>query len=62
LFLVLKHTVGLRVSAEEEHAGLDVAEHGARGYNPEIYTADFVLEAENELVPAVDEDQSPVTV
>jgi Amt family ammonium transporter len=62
LFLVLKHTIGLRVSAEEEHAGLDVAEHGARGYNPEIYTADFVLEAENELVPAVDEDQSPVTV
>jgi ammonium transporter, Amt family len=52
LFVVLKKTIGLRVTPEEEHEGLDVAEHGARGYNPELYTADFVLEADNELVPA----------
>ncbi len=31
--------------------GLDLHEHGARGYNPEIYTADFVIEAGDELVP-----------
>jgi Amt family ammonium transporter len=52
LFLLIKKTIGLRVSAEEEHMGLDVLEHGARGYNPELYTADFVLEADDELVPA----------
>jgi Amt family ammonium transporter len=35
LFLGLKHTIGLRVSADEEIAGLDVEEHGAPGYAPE---------------------------
>ena len=28
VFLILKHTIGLRVSAEEEITGLDVTEHG----------------------------------
>ena len=28
IFLIIKHTVGLRVSAEEEIAGLDIQEHG----------------------------------
>lgn len=51
LFTVLKATMGLRVSAEEEHMGLDLLEHGARGYNPEIYTGDFVIEANDERVP-----------
>jgi Amt family ammonium transporter len=32
LFSVLKRTVGLRVSAEEELAGLDVGEHGTVAY------------------------------
>ena len=32
IFMLLKFTVGLRVSAEEEVAGLDVAEHGIEGY------------------------------
>jgi ammonium transporter, Amt family len=32
LFLVLKKTVGLRVSEEEELAGLDILEHGSPGY------------------------------
>jgi len=35
LFLALKYTVGLRVSAEEEMEGLDVHEHGAPGYGPD---------------------------
>jgi Amt family ammonium transporter len=51
LFFVLKKTIGLRVSAREEHEGLDVMEHGLRGYNPEIYTGDFVIEAGDERVP-----------
>jgi Amt family ammonium transporter len=32
LFLAIKFTAGLRVSAEEEVAGLDVGEHGLEGY------------------------------
>jgi Amt family ammonium transporter len=51
LFWVLKHTIGLRVSAEEEHEGLDLMEHGLRGYGPELYTGDFVLEAGDVRVP-----------
>jgi Amt family ammonium transporter len=35
LFLAIKKTVGLRVSEEEELAGLDVMEHGAPGYSIE---------------------------
>jgi Amt family ammonium transporter len=37
LFLGIKHTIGLRVSKEEEIMGLDMGEHGTVGY------ADFVL-------------------
>ncbi len=33
LFLAIKHTVGLRVSKEEELAGLDVGEHGMEAYS-----------------------------
>jgi Amt family ammonium transporter len=33
LFLGLKHTIGLRPSAETEFDGLDIAEHGERAYN-----------------------------
>ena len=32
LFLALKYTVGLRVSAEEEQRGLDIGEHGMEAY------------------------------
>ena len=33
LFLGIKYTVGLRVTAEEELEGLDILEHGAPGYS-----------------------------
>jgi ammonium transporter, Amt family len=36
LFLAIKATMGLRVSEEEELAGLDVLEHGAPGYGPDV--------------------------
>jgi Amt family ammonium transporter len=36
VFLVLKKTVGLRVSEEEEHEGLDILEHGLEGYAPDV--------------------------
>jgi len=36
LFALLKGTIGLRVSEEEELAGLDVMEHGTPGYAPDL--------------------------
>ena len=33
LFYIIKLVMGVRVSAEEEHEGLDVAEHGSPAYN-----------------------------
>ncbi len=33
LFFILKNTIGVRVSAEEEKAGLDISEHGESIYN-----------------------------
>jgi len=35
IFLILKLTVGIRVTPEEEITGLDIAEHGIEGYAPE---------------------------
>ena len=35
-FFVIKKTYGLRVSEEEEDAGLDISEHGMYGY-PEAF-------------------------
>jgi ammonium transporter, Amt family len=32
VFFLIKKTIGLRVSAEEEDAGLDISEHGMYGY------------------------------
>ncbi len=39
LFLALKHTIGLRVTAEEELEGLDVHEHGSAGYGVEVFSS-----------------------
>lgn len=36
LFFVMKKTIGLRVSAEEEREGLDVLEHGLSGYAADV--------------------------
>lgn len=36
MFLFIKSTIGLRVSEEEELAGLDVLEHGSPGYSPDV--------------------------
>jgi Amt family ammonium transporter len=39
LFLLIKYTIGLRVSPEEELEGLDVHEHGAAGYGLEVFSS-----------------------
>ncbi|MGK2950105.1 MAG: ammonium transporter [Acidimicrobiales bacterium] len=36
LFSAIKYTIGLRVSEEEELAGLDVMEHGSAGYGADL--------------------------
>jgi Amt family ammonium transporter len=38
-FWVIKHTYGLRVSLEEEQAGLDISEHGMYGYPEQFIPA-----------------------
>ena len=38
LFLAIKKTIGLRVTAEEEMSGLDVEEHGSHGYGLDAVT------------------------
>jgi Amt family ammonium transporter len=43
LFLVLKHTIGLRVSEQEELEGLDVHEHGAPGYGIDSFADSATL-------------------
>jgi Amt family ammonium transporter len=38
-FYLIKKTIGLRVSAEEEDAGLDISEHGMYGYPEQFIPA-----------------------
>lgn len=40
IFLVMRHTIGLRVSAEEEIAGLDIKEHGLTSSYADFMTFD----------------------
>jgi ammonium transporter, Amt family len=67
IFFLIKKTIGLRVSAEEEDAGLDISEHGMYGYpeqfipQPEystgLYTGDRSPPVAAPAAPAV----SPMT-
>src|SRR5699024_3459790 len=51
-FFIIKHTIGLRVSAQEEIEGLDISEHG-------LLTAYAVFEMAPDTIPA---DDAPVVV
>ncbi|MEM9565904.1 MAG: ammonium transporter [Actinomycetota bacterium] len=42
MFYAIKATLGLRVSEEEELAGLDIEEHGSPGYGPEIMSSSTI--------------------
>jgi Amt family ammonium transporter len=57
MFVAIKALVGLRVPADEEIAGLDVAEHGAPGYSDEIFTPMHLVSGGNG-----DGAEKPVTV
>lgn len=50
VFLMIKNSMGLRVSREEEIAGLDVTEHGLRAY-PDDETYDDVVPDSGRRVP-----------
>ena len=55
IWLVLKKTIGIRVTAEEEIAGLDIGEHGNRAYPdfvPAVESIDYASE-ESEAEAAV---------
>jgi ammonium transporter, Amt family len=52
MFLAIKAVMGLRVPEEEEIAGLDLAEHGAPGYDAEVFR----------YVPDSNGGTAPVTV
>ncbi len=47
LFGIIKATIGLRVSQEEELIGLDVHEHGAPGYGGFVFGAEDLTAAES---------------
>jgi Amt family ammonium transporter len=57
LFYVIKRTIGLRVSAEEELAGLDIEEHGSPGYAPDVITS---LPSDGGAIPAPTGAPEPV--
>jgi len=54
LFLAIKHTIGLRVTPEEEMAGLDIEEHGSPGYGLDTVTGGLpVLGAASATTPSM---------
>ena len=65
LFLAIKATIGLRVSPEEEMAGLDVEEHGSPGYGHDPHLslgsgagATVTEKSDKEPVPSAGEGNS----
>ena len=57
VFFVIKHTIGLRVTPEEEIAGLDVSEHGLlTAYAGFATVPEEYVDGEDEPVPAVTGD------
>jgi Amt family ammonium transporter len=60
-FWLIKHTYGLRVSAEEEDAGLDISEHGMYGY-PEQFIPEPELVAYGAKLPGGAPPPQPASV
>lgn len=56
VWIVLKYTIGIRVSAEEELSGLDIGEHGNTAYPdfvPAVESMDFGEASESEITGEV---------
>src|SRR3954463_5284778 len=52
-FYLIKQTIGLRVSAEEEEAGLDISEHGMYGYPEQFIPAPELIGYAPSATPVV---------
>jgi Amt family ammonium transporter len=63
MFLGINFTLGLRVSEEEELAGLDIEEHGAPGYGEGFgtFVPAFATNGDSEPDPAPEPAPEPVT-
>jgi len=59
-FFVIKKTIGLRVSEEEEDAGLDISEHGMYGYPEQFIPAPELVGYTPGEVPAQGRAGEPV--
>jgi Amt family ammonium transporter len=64
VFALIKATIGLRVTPEQEQAGLDIAEHGMYGYPEQFIPAPEIGAASTGPaagVPALDRRPTPTT-
>jgi Amt family ammonium transporter len=63
VFWVIKKTIGLRVTAEQEEAGLDIVEHGMYGYPEQFIPLPEMGAASSGPLarPSLGETGSPVT-
>ena len=53
-FLIIKHTIGLRASAEDELAGMDISEHGlVSAYADFASVADFAPTVDDSVLPTI---------
>ncbi|MGN0374649.1 MAG: ammonium transporter [Butyrivibrio sp.] len=63
VFLIIKHTVGLRVTADEEIAGLDIREHGIASSYADFMTFDSTAGTSDvelpTVTPAASAEQAP---
>jgi Amt family ammonium transporter len=59
VFALIKATIGLRVSAEDEEAGLDIVEHGMYGY-PELFIPEE--EGSSRFTPGAAPAPAPTTM
>ena len=59
-FALIKATIGLRVTEEEEDAGLDIVEHGMYGY-PEQFIPEAEIGAASTGPASVTGAKAPVT-
>ena len=59
-FAAIKATIGLRVSEDEEEAGLDIVEHGMYGY-PELFIPPSEIGAGPQAAPVARPAPSGVT-
>lgn len=57
-FFLIKKTIGLRVSEEDERAGLDISEHGMYGYPEQFIPEAELVGAQYAATPAIDSTAS----